>query len=72
MGRGLDMDNTRPLTVEVIYEDSKVEQYSFPQVVERSDAIVAGEWISLPNDLTDAECEWVMDELGPKMRSLGS
>jgi len=62
---------TRPLIVELTYEDGKVEQYSFPQTVEQRDGIVSGEWVSLPHDLTDEECEWVFYELGPKMRHLG-
>jgi len=61
----------RPLTVELTYEDGKVEQYSFPQTVEQKDGIVNGKWISLPHDLTDKECEWVFYELGSSMRHLG-
>jgi len=51
------MCDSRPLTVELTYEDGKVEQYSYPQTVERSTGIVGG--------------EWVFYELGPKMRHLG-
>jgi len=65
------MDDSRPLTVELTYEDGKVEQYSFPQKVNNDIGIVAGEWVSLPDNLTDEECEWVFYELGPKMRHLG-
>ena len=66
------MNTDRPLTVELTYEDGKVEQYSYPQTIERSDGIVGGEWVCLPRDLTDEECEWVFYELGPTMRHLGS
>jgi len=65
------MDKNRPLKVKLTYEDGKVEEYSFPQEVNNEVGIVAGEWVSLPKDLTDAECEWVYYELGAKMRHLG-
>ena len=65
------MDNNRPLTVDLRYEDGRVERLSYPQVVTGEGIIVGGEWVSLPEDLTDAESEWVFYELGAKMRHLG-
>ena len=65
------MDDSRPLMVELTYEGCKVEQYTYLQKVDNSVGIVAGEWVSLPKDLKDEECEWVFYELGPKMRHLG-
>ena len=61
----------KPLTVELTYEDGKVEQYSFPQEVNNNVSIVAGEWVSIPDKLTDEQTEWTFYELGPKMRHLG-
>ena len=62
----------KQLTVKVTYESGKVEQYSFPEIIVSDEAIVSGEWVDLPDKFTDEECEWVYNELGPKMRHLGS
>lgn len=61
------MCNERPLTVELAYEDGSKRQYSFPQEIDNTIGILGGEWISLPNNLTNEETKWVFYELCTKI-----
>ncbi len=58
------MCDSRPLTVELIYEDGSKRQYSFPQKIDNTVGALGGEWIKLPKDLTDEEAKWVFTEVG--------